>query len=107
MTSRAKRIAAIAVLVLLAAVASLVFRERRLIAACQPVPEAEQAQYRLALDFFQQANKAFSTRNYSTANDLFDMAASKLGNAYRADLAGGEVEFDDTGMALEAGRSAA
>jgi len=49
-----------------------------------------------------QGNKAFSGRNYSTASDLFDMAASKLGDVYQ--MTG---VLDDTGMALEAGRAAA
>jgi hypothetical protein len=102
MTSRTKLIAAFAVLFVLAIGLALLYRERQLLTACRAIPEADDAQFRAAQDMVSQGNKAFSGRNYSTASDLFDMAASKLGDVYQ--MTG---VLDDTGMALEAGRAAA
>ena len=101
MTSRTKLIAGFAVFFVLAVGLALLYRERRLVAACQSVPFADEARYRAARDLTSQANNALSSRNYSIANDLFDMAAVKLGDTYRMAGAG----EDDTGMALEAGRA--
>jgi len=103
MTSRTKLIAVFSVLFVLAISLALLYRERQLLAGCRTIPQADDAQYRAALDMFSQGNKAFFGRNYSTASDLFDMAASKLGDVYQMTGAG----QDDTGMALAAGRVAA
>jgi hypothetical protein len=101
--NRTKLIAGIVVCAVLATGLALLTRERHLVAACRTAPQAGDAQYRAAQDMFSQGNKAFSGRNYSTASDLFDMAASKLGDVYQMTGAG----QDDTGMALAAGRVAA
>jgi hypothetical protein len=103
MTSRTKLIAGFALVAVLVIGLALLYHERRLVAACRAVPQADDAQFRVAEDLFNQGNRAFSSRNYSTANDLFDMAASKLGDVYRMAGAG----QDDTGLALEAGRAEA
>lgn len=103
MTSRTKLIVGIAVVAVVVAGLALLYRERRLVAACRTVPQADDAQFRVAEDMFNQGNGAFSARNYSTASDLFDMAAAKLGDVYQ--MAG--PGQDDTGMALEAGRAEA
>jgi hypothetical protein len=103
MASRTKLIAGFAIFAVLAAGLALLYHERRLVAACRTAPQADDAQFRVAEDMFNQGNKAFSARSYSTASDLFDMAAAKLGDVYQ--MAGGGE--DDTGMALEAGRAEA
>jgi hypothetical protein len=103
MTSRTKLIVGIAVFAVMATGLALLYHERQLVAACRTVPRADEAQFREAEDMFRQGNMAFSRRNYSTASDLFDMAASKLGDIYQ--MTGGGK--DDTGTALEAGRAAA
>jgi hypothetical protein len=103
MTYRSKVILGAAAFAVLATGLALLTRERYLVAACRTAPQAGDAQYRAAEDMFSQGNKAFSGRNYSTASDLFDMAASKLGDVYQMTGAG----QDDTGMALAAGRVAA
>ena len=102
MTSRTKLIAAFAVLFVPAIGLALLYRERQLLAACRTIPQADDAQFRVAQDMFSQGNQALSARNYSIASDLFDMAASKLGDVYQ--MTGAP---DDTGMALAAGRVAA
>jgi hypothetical protein len=100
--NRTKLIAGIVACAVLATGLALLTRERQLVAACRTLPQADDAQVRAAQDLFDQGNRAFSARNYSTAADLFDMSASKLGDVYQ--MAGA---LDDTGMALEAGRAAA
>ena len=101
MTSRTKLIAGFAVFFVIAVGLALLYRERRLVVACQPLSFAEETQYRAASDFAGQAGKAISSRNYSTASDLIDMAISRLGDSYQ--LPGGER--DDTEMTLEAGKA--
>lgn len=100
MMSRTKLIAGLAVFFVMAVGFALLYRERHLMAACRPLSFAEDTQYRAAADLADQANRAISSRNYSTASDLIDMAISKLGNAYQ--LPGNS--HDDTDMTLEAGK---
>jgi hypothetical protein len=101
MTSRTKVITGFAIFLVVAVGLALFYRERRLMAACKPVSFVEETKFRAAADYADQANKAISSRNYSTASDLIDMAIKSLGNAYQLP---GE-ERDDTEMTLEAGKA--
>ncbi len=100
---RAKAIAVLAVIIVLVGGLALAYHERQLLAACRTLPQADDAQYDAAEEAFGLASKAYNAHSYSTASDLFDMAASKLGNIYQMAGAGP----DDTAETLEAARAEA
>ena len=54
-------------------------------------PALDQAGYESARDLYGQASGAMSSRNYAAANDMLDMALSRLGDAYRLGRAGDET----------------
>jgi hypothetical protein len=62
----------------------------------------DQADYEAARDSYVRANGAMSSRNYGAANDMLDMALSRLGDAYQL----GRAE-DETGELVLAAKSAA
>ena len=62
----------------------------------------EQADYESARDSYIQAGRAMSSRNYPAANDMLDMALSRLGDSYHL----GRAE-DETGELVSAAKSAA
>lgn len=61
----------------------------------------EQADYESARDSYMRANSAMSSHNYAAANDMLDMALSRLGDSYQL----GRVE-DETGELVSAAKSA-
>jgi hypothetical protein len=62
----------------------------------------DQADYEAARDSYVRASSAMSSRNYAAANDMLDMALSRLGDSYRL----GRAE-DETGELVSAAKSAA
>lgn len=62
----------------------------------------DQAAYESARDLYGRAGNAIAARNYVAANDMQDMALSRLGDAYR--LGRGDDETDEM---VSAARSAA
>jgi hypothetical protein len=61
----------------------------------------DQADYEAARDSYVRASGAMSSRNYAAANDMLDMALSRLGDSYRL----GRAE-DETGELVAAAKSA-
>jgi hypothetical protein len=102
MTFRVGVIAGLVVLVIAALGAARFHEVRDVIAGCRDVPGAGHGQYDAAVDLSMRANSAISSGNYSSANDLLDMAISKLGHAYETGLS-----MDDTGLILQAGQDKA
>src|SRR5690242_10061498 len=62
----------------------------------------DQAAYESARDSYIRANGAISSGNYAAANDMLDMALSRLGGSYKL----GRAE-DETGELVSAAKSAA
>ena len=62
----------------------------------------DQTNYESARDFYIQAGRAISSRNYAAASDMLDVGLSRLGDAYQ--LGRGE---DETGEVISAAKSAA
>jgi len=61
-----------------------------------------QADYEAAQDSYARANSAISSRNYAAANDMLDMALSRLGDSYQL----GRAE-DETVELVSAAKAAA
>jgi len=60
----------------------------------------DQADYQAARDYYAQAGSAISSHNYGAANDMLDIALSKLGDAYQ--LGRAQDETDDLVVAAKA-----
>jgi hypothetical protein len=99
MSIKNKAIAGGVVVIVLAIAGAVLLKAGQLSRACTAVTEADQRNYDAARDAFERANMALSSRNYSTANDLMDMAISNLGYAY-----GAEPGQDDTDTVMAAAR---
>jgi len=102
MTFRGGVVAGLVVLVVAALVAPRFHQIKEVVAACRTAPAADQGQYDAAIDLSARANSAIASGNYSSANDLMDLAISKLGRAYEM----GSTE-DDTGLILQVGQDKA
>ena len=64
--------------------------------------QLDQARYESARDLYGQATGAINSHNYSAANDMLDLALSRLGDAYQL----GRAE-DETGELVTAAKAAA
>lgn len=61
----------------------------------------DQANYQAARDYYLEASRAISSRNYGTASDTLDMALARLGDDYRL----GRAE-DETAEVVAAAKAA-
>ena len=54
--------------------------------------QLDQARYQSAFDLYSKANSAIGSRNYAAANDMLDIALSRLGDTYQLGRGADETE---------------